>query len=186
MVDSPSHAPDTRTVFLGQLFDDGSCVFEDVFPHASARRDAIVEHLLDNYPEADVGREEIEEILAPYGGADADNALSEVYDLFSDESVDMHLSEIEDPDRLPERLYAAFTDYRDGDGTTSLVVFPTAAERAQNLAERLENMSRHIEADASEGTLVEALTNELSPTGGTVYLEELDFVEGAWVSADRA
>lgn len=47
-----------RTVLLGQLFDDGSCVFEGVFEHASARRDAIVAHLLENYPEADAARDD--------------------------------------------------------------------------------------------------------------------------------
>lgn len=186
-----SHPNQTRTVLLGQLFDDGACIFEGVFEHASARRDAIIESLLTNYPGADVSREEIEEILAPYGGANADSALSEVYYFFSDEGVDMHLSEIEVPGRLPKRLYATFTDYRDGDGSTSLVVFTTATERAQDLAERLEemeeeDMGHHREADTSENALAEALTNKLSPTGGTVYLEELDFVENAWVSADRA
>lgn len=178
-----SHPEQTRTVFLGQLFDDGSCIFEGVFEHASARRNAIVEHLIANYPEADAARDgghEVYELLAVYGGADADAALREVYDLFSDEGVDMHLSEIEVPVVLPQRLYATFTDHADGDGSTSLVVFSTAAERTKNLAERLEKFTgRYMRWGAD--ALADALANELAPTGGTIYLEELNLVEGAWV-----
>ena len=177
-----------RTVLLGQLFDDGSCVFEGVFEHASARRDAIVAHLLENYPGADAARDdgrEVRELLAPYGGANADAALSEVYSLFSDEGVDMHLSEISVPDHLPERLYAAFTDYRDGDGTTSLAVFADREERRSDLVERLQDMGEDVASDASEDEAVEAFVSRaLAPTGGSVVLEDLVLTRGAWIGSD--
>ena len=182
-----SHPNQTRTVLLGQLFDDGACVFEGVFEHASARRDAIIEHLLENYPGADASREDIEELLAPFGGANADVALGEVYNLFIDEGVDMHLSEIEVPVAAPERLYAVFTDYRDGDGSTALAVFASASERRDDLRERLENLdvdgAYNMDEDEAAETFV---SRALAPTGGVVYLENLDFVEGAWISADRS
>lgn len=179
-----------RTVLLGQLFDDGSCVFEGVFEHASARRDAIVAHLLENYPGADAARDdgrEVRELLAPYGGANADVALNEVYGLFSDEGVDMHLSEIPVPDRLPERLYAAFTDYRDGDGTTSMAVFVNREERRSDLVERLRDMGEDVGDDASEDEAVEAfVSHALAPTGGSVVLEDLILARGAWIGGDPA
>jgi len=180
-----SHPEQTRTVFLGQLFDDGSCIFEGVFEHASARRDAVVEHLLANYPGADAARDggrEVHELLAPFGGANADVALREVYDLFSDEGVDMHLSEVEVPVVLPQRLYAAFTDYADGDGSTALAVFATRQERSDDLAGRLRDMGEDVDEGASEDELIEAFTSRvLAPTGGAVHVHDLDLVEGAWV-----
>lgn len=81
------------TMYLGQLFADGCCIAERVCTTASARRDELVAALLECYPD-DERADEVEAVLAPYGGVNADVAMTEVYELFSGEGVDLHLSEL--------------------------------------------------------------------------------------------
>ena len=84
---------------------------------------------------------------------------------------------------LPQQLYALFFDYHDNDRSTSMVVFKTREERKQDMLYQLHNNGIPVRDDMSEDELAELFdTHCLLETGGSVYLEDLDLVRGAWVS----
>lgn len=99
----------SNRIFLGQLFHDGSCIFDELYPHESARRDGIIVELIrlqDDELERTHGssiepitREEINDHLQKFGGANADQALQDIYYWFSETvwNIDMHLSDFAVP-----------------------------------------------------------------------------------------
>lgn len=100
----------SNRIFLGQLFHDGSCIFDELYPHESARRDGIIVELIrlqDDELERTHGssiepitREEINDHLQKFGGANADQALQDIYYWFSETvpDIDMHLSDFAVPE----------------------------------------------------------------------------------------
>ena len=94
--------------------DDLTTAIDELFDLPYERRDAVITTLLELYPE--VTREEVDEVLAPFGGADADVALKRVIELFSDREkpLDLHLSE-HLIDAGPATLHSVLTDYGNGE-----------------------------------------------------------------------
>lgn len=100
----------SNRIFLGQLFHDGSCIFDELYPHESARRDGLIAELIrlqDDEIERTHGSsiepitsEEINDHLQKFGGANADQTLQEIYSWFSEtvSDIDMHLSDFAVPE----------------------------------------------------------------------------------------
>ena len=100
----------SNRIFLGQLFHDGSCIFDELYAHESARRDGIIAELMrlqDDELERTHGSsiepitsEEINEYLQKFGGAHADQTLQEIYSWFIEtvSDIDMHLSDFAVPE----------------------------------------------------------------------------------------
>lgn len=161
--------------FSAVVITNGTLVLNEEFPHASARRDAVVEVALAQHPGVD--RAEIREILAPYGGANADHALGVVVDLFKSRGaqLDVHLVEVErEPE--PVSVFGAFTSY--GDGDVACVIYPTAEARQEGLRNQVEHFyedpdGNPLPPDVSEENLVKILeTAYLLPTEGRIHLFE--------------
>jgi hypothetical protein len=146
-------------------------VLDESYPHQSARRDAIVELLLANHDQ--VSKQDVDAILAPYGGAGADAALAEVFGLFFqyEPDLDMHLGERQ-RDVGPAVLYSAYTEY--GDGTTVAEHYGSRDERLQQLRQRAANVAEGYPLEffqnADETTCQKVIEYMLRPTNGRLHL----------------
>lgn len=162
-------------VFSAVVISNGTLILNEEFPHASARRDAVIEVALSQHIGVDGA--EIREILAPFGGANADHALKLVVDLFKSRGadIDVHLVELE-KDPQPSSIFGAFTVY--GDGDVACVLYPDLAARQEGLRNQVEHFYQDADGNplppnVSEENLVKILeTSYLLPTEGRVHLFE--------------
>jgi len=157
--------------FTAVVVDGATVVLDEQFENRSARRDAIVQLLLVNHDE--VSEAEVEDILAPFGGANADEALSRVTALYAGYGVDVHLGEYQ-RDAGPAVLYTSFTDY--GDGTTFIDHHPSRKARLKMLRQRAADLTEHLDGSffdtADEETCRRYIEFALTPTRGRVWLTE--------------
>jgi hypothetical protein len=157
--------------YTAVVLDDATVVLDEQFENPSARRDAVVQLLLVNHDE--VSAEEVDEILAPFGGANADEALRQVVALYAGYGVDVHLGEYQ-RDAGPAVLYTTFTDY--GDGKTAIEHYPTREARLQELRQRAANLSEGYTAaffdTADEETCKKHIEFALTPSRGRVFILE--------------
>lgn len=158
-----------ETAYTAVVFDKATPVLDESFATASARRNAVVELLLNNHDE--VPAEDVAEILIPFGGANADEALRQVIWLYADYGVDVHLGE-HLRDVGPAVLYSAFTDY--GDGTTFVEHYGSRGERLKELRQRAANLSEGYPIEffdnADETTCRNVIEARLDPTNGRLHL----------------
>lgn len=159
------------TVYSAIVVDDTVVVMDELFPNPSARRDAVVGLLTSNHDE--VTTEEIESILAPFGGANADVALQLVLAAFQQAgaSVDVVLNERQQ-DVGPAALFTTFTDY--GDGTYVVEHYGSRQIRLDQLRIRAEAVATdypdgHFD-DADEESCRKALEYQVARNSGRVYL----------------
>lgn len=163
----------TTTEYTVLVTDELNTVLNDAYPHPSARRDAVIELLLENHDE--VEQSEVDEILGSFGGANADVALNDVVTLYVERgaSIDVTVGTRE-RDLGPMRLYSAFTDY--GNGSYWIEHYPSADDRLESLRERAFALSTETEenafAEADEETCRRALDGALASTRGRVVLIE--------------
>lgn len=167
-----------KTVFGAVVFDDTALVMNESFEHAGARRDAVLDLLASNHDE--VSQEEIDEILASFGGADADVALSEVVTLFVERGAKVSVSlEEKEVDAGPALLFGVFTVYSAEDHDFSLELYSTAEERRKALEARVSHFYTGADGgELPEGTDAETLvkiidTQFLLPTRGRARLVEV-------------
>lgn len=175
-----------ETTYTAVVVDDATVVLDESYDTESERRDAVVSLLRSNHDEVDEA--DIEAILAPYGGASADEALEQVVSLYADFGVDVHLGE-HLRDVGPAVLYSAFTDY--GDGTHFAEHYGSRDERLKELRLRAANISVGHPAEffdnADELTCKQLLEFALTPTNGRVHLFEAtrEDVGGAYISRGK-
>lgn len=167
---TPERAYETEYAVL--VVDDEQVVLDERFDNPSARLTAIVELMLANHDE--VAHQDVNDVLAPFGGANPDAALAQVMALYATcgVDVDLHLSEHQ-RDVGPAVLYTTLTDY--GDGQLFIEHFPTAGERLRDLRQRAANVEPDREVDfgdADENACVTAIEFGLLPTKGRVHLLE--------------
>ena len=170
-------AAPTRTVvteYSAVVLYGPSVVLDETFEHPSARRSAVVELLLANHDE--LAHQDINEILAPFGGANADEALRQVLEQYASHGVDVDVNLGErQRDLGPAVIYTTFTDY--GDGTTTTVHVGSREQRLTDLRERASHLSVHEESffeDADEATCVDIIETALKPTRGRLLLMEAE------------
>lgn len=178
-------APELATVvtYAAVVDDDGAIVLDESYDTPSARRDAVIDLLLSNHDE--VEQSAIDEILAPYGGANADSALALVVELFVNAHVNItvHLTERTQNDG-PAKIYTAFTDH--GDGNTVIEHYATQSARLAQLRLRAASVATADYADnffddADEETCRKVLEYHVTANNGRVYLmdaarQEADYV----------
>lgn len=161
------------TAYTAVVMDDAEVVLDDSYETPSARRDAVVKLLLANCNEVPV--EDVAEILAPYGGANADDALAQVTCLYADYGIDVHLGEHQ-IDVGPAVLYTTFTDY--GDGTTLIEHYGSRNERLTELRQRAANFADGYPLEffdhADETTCKKVIEFALTPTRGRLFIIEAD------------
>ncbi len=166
-----------ETVYSALILVDGERSLEEEFPTQAERRDAVIEWLLHHSDEID--REDVDEALAPFGGANADVALDQVLELYADageDDFDLYLSEAK-RDVGPQTLYSTLTDY--GDGSLYVEHHPTPEARLVQLRQRALTLdSRHPEdffLTADEATCQKVIETALMSSGkARVYLFEAD------------
>ncbi|ROR76007.1 hypothetical protein SAMN06295974_3847 [Plantibacter flavus] len=160
-----------ETAYRALVLDEEQVVLDASFEHASARRSAIVDLLLSNHDE--VPSADVDDVRAPFGGADADAATAQVVALFVDAGADIncYLSEAQ-VDVGPLVMYSAFTDF--GTGELSIEHYGTAEERLSALRDRAGIFTDDEEyfLAADEETCSTAIEMALSPTRGRLYLVE--------------
>lgn len=173
-IETPELAAPTRAyvpAFTAVMIDDAQVVLDESFDTASARRDAVIETILANHDE--ITTEEVEAILAPFGGANADAALSEVLALLSEAGapVDVHLGEHQ-RDVGPVVLYTTFTDY--GDGSTYIEHYGSRDDRLVQLRQRALNVAvgypQEFFQNADEETCKKVIEGAIAPGGGRLFL----------------
>lgn len=151
------------------VIDEAAVVLDHSYDTPSARRDAVVELLGANHDE--VPTEDVEAILIPFGGANADVALAQVVGLYADYGVDVHLGEYL-CDVGPLVLYSSFTDY--GDGTTFVAHYASRDERLAELRQRAADFSEDYPMEffdkADEETCKRLIEFALTPTRGHLHL----------------
>ncbi|WP_311245275.1 MULTISPECIES: hypothetical protein [unclassified Microbacterium] len=171
---SPTSNPGARaqkTVHSAVVIDETVVVLDETFETPAARRSAIVDLLLANHDE--VTPEDVVEILAPYGGADADSALVEVVNEYVQVGVDItvHLG-TRQLDAGPASLFTVLTDY--GDGTTTITHHPSHDGLLQELRTRAAEITGPDSEDqfaaADEKTCIAAIGRNLVQTGGRLYV----------------
>lgn len=157
------------TAYTAVVIDDATVVLDGSYDTPSARRDAVVELLLANHDE--VPAEDVAEILAPFGGANADAALAKVVWLYAEHGVDVHLGEHQ-RDVGPAVLYTAFTDY--GDGTIWAEHYGSRDDRLSELRQRAANFADGYPVEffdnADEETCKKVIEFALTPTNGRLHL----------------
>ncbi|MCI4659623.1 hypothetical protein [Cryobacterium zhongshanensis] len=158
-----------ETAYTAVVFDDLEAVLDESYATKSERRDAVVGLLLVNHDE--VPRFFVDDILVPFGGANADVALAQVVELYSECGVDVHLGE-HLRDAGPAVLYSAFTDY--GDGTTFAEHYGSRGERLKELRQRAANLAEGYPGEffdnADEETCKKVIEYHLAPTNGRLHL----------------
>lgn len=162
--------------YYALLLDEGSTGLFSGFPHASARRDAVIDALTSNHDEVEPA--EIEAVLAPFGGANADEALAQVVNLFVEQGADITVTlETAMVDDGPFKIYSVITDYKDNVPVVA-EHFESKRERLQALRERAANVyDRRVQGDfdfrlADEAQCLNVIRAMLLPTQGTVMLTE--------------
>jgi len=171
LAETPERAYETEYTAL--VVDDEQVVLDERYDNPSARLTAIVELMLANHDE--VAHQDVNDVLAPFGGANPDVALAAVMALYANwgVDVDVHLSEHQ-RDVGPAVLYTSLTDY--GDGALYIEHFPSAADRLKELRQRAANVDVTRPAaffdDADEETCKLAIEYALMPTRGRIYLLE--------------
>jgi hypothetical protein len=168
---APEPARAIATEYTVLVTDELDVVLNDAYPHPSARRDAVIDLLLANHDE--VEQHEVDEILAPFGGANADAALNEVVNLFVERGTGITVTVGErERDLGPMTIYTAFTDY--GDGSYWVEHYPTREARLAELRDRAGALSESHASfeDADDETCRRAIDGELSKTRGRVILIE--------------
>lgn len=167
--------PDRATAaeYTVLVTDELNTVLNDAYDTPSARRDAVVELLLENHDEVD--KSEVDEILAPYGGANADVALNDVVCLFVERGAQIDVTVgTRARDLGPMRIYSIFTDY--GHGSYWIEHYPTAAARLSSLRERALTLSdagdQTVFDDADEDTCRRAIDGALASTRGRITIIE--------------
>lgn len=159
------------TEYAALVIDGDQVVLDERFDNPSARLTAVVDLMLTNHDE--VAPQDVNEILAPYGGANPEAALAEVMALYANwgVDVDLHISEYQ-RDVGPAVLYTCLTDY--GDGTMFIEHFPTASERLADLRQRAANVDTirtgEFYDDADEEACRTAIEYALLSTRGRLYL----------------
>jgi len=162
-----------ETAYTAVVFDDQTAVLDESYPTAAARQTAIIDLLLANHDE--IASQDVVEVLAPFGGADADTALKRVFALYSNMGVaiDAHLAEHQ-RDVGPAVLYSSFTDY--GDGITVAEHYGTREERLVELRQRASMLADDYELEffqtADETICKQLIEYALRPTQGRLYLFE--------------
>lgn len=173
-IETPEPPTPTRAyapTFTAVMIDDTQVVLDESFDTAAARRDALIETILANHDE--ITTEEVEEILAPFGGANADVALGEVLALLNEVGVpvDVHLAEHQ-RDVGPTVLYTTFTDY--GDGSTYVEHYGSRDDRLLQLRQRALNVAVGYPGEffqnADEETCKKVIEGALAPGGGRIFL----------------
>ncbi|MFF2053842.1 hypothetical protein ACFVU2_19715 [Leifsonia sp. NPDC058194] len=173
-IDTPEPPAPARAyapAFNAVMIDDAQVVLDESFDTASARRDALIETILANHDE--ITTDEVEEILAPLGGANADAALGEVLALLNEAGVpvDVHLAEHQ-RDVGPAVLYTTFTDY--GDGSTYVEHYGSRDDRLLQLRQRALNVAIGYPSEffqnADEETCKKVIEGALAPGGGRIFL----------------
>lgn len=166
-----NHVPERfyETEYTAVVFEKGSPVSSDAYPTESDRRNAVVGILLTTYEE--VSAEAVAQILDPFGGANADEALRQVLRLYAEFGVDAHLGE-HLRDVGPAALYTAFTDY--GDGSTFVEHYASRQERLTELRQRAANLAEGYPVEffdnADETTCKKVIEYALMPTNGRLHL----------------
>ena len=174
VTDEPEGAITDRAfvpTYTAVVLDDAAIVLDEQFDNPSARRDAVVQLLLVNHDE--VSEDEVNEILEPFGGANADEALRQVVALYAGFGIDVRLGEYQ-RDAGPVVLYTTFTDY--GDGKTAIEHYPTREARLKELRQRAVNLSEGYGADffdtADEETCKKHIEFSLTPLRARVFIVE--------------
>lgn len=166
-----------KPCYYALLLDENTTGLFSGFPHASARRDAVIEALTSNHDE--VTAAEIDDVLAPFGGANADEALAQVVQLFVEQGADITVTlETVMVDAGPYKIYSVITDYNDKETPVIAEHYESAAKRLQELRERADNVSDGVVVSdfdfslADEGQCLAVLNTMLLPTNGKVMLTE--------------
>lgn len=159
--------------YAALVTDEGVTVLDDAYEHASARRDAVIDVLASNHDEVD--QDEIDDILASFGGANPDVALALVTERFVNRGgqIDVTLGERR-RDVGPITLWTAFTEY--GDGTTAIEHYGTREDRLAALRQRALHLTDEHSSEwfdrADEETCRRVLDGALARTHGRVLLLE--------------
>lgn len=154
---------------------DGERALEESSATASERLTDIVDWLLETYDEVDLS--DVNETLAPFGGANAPAALDAVLALYADSGVDdfdMYLSERR-RDVGPQRLYTVLTDYTDG--TVFVEHYPSAEERLTALRQRALTVDDRHPAEAfltADEALCKTVIDAALASSGRLLLFEAD------------
>lgn len=177
--------------YYALLLDEGSTGLFSGFPHASARRDAVIDALTSNHDEVEPA--EIEAVLAPFGGADADEALAQVVNLFVEQGADITVTlETAMVDDGPFKIYSVITDYNDGSTPVVAEHFESKQDRLQALRERADNVyDRRVQGDfdfclADEAQCLNVIRAMLLPSQGTVMLTEAVYRSQGYYSSEWA
>lgn len=166
-----------KPCYYALLLDENTTGLFSGFPHASARRDAVIEALTSNHDE--VTAAEIDDVLAPFGGANADEALAQVVQLFVEQGADITVTlETVMVDAGPYKIYSMITDYNDSETPVIAEHYESATQRLHALRERAENVydgNRGGDFDfrlADEGQCLAVLNTMLLSTNGKIMLTE--------------
>lgn len=162
----------TKTVHSVVVVDEGTIVLDETFDTPSARRAAVADLMIQNHDE--LASQDVVEIMAPFGGADADTALELVIDAYASVGVDVtvHLG-TRTQDIGPAELFTVLTDY--GDGAIVTTHYPTRELRMTELRSRAAEIAHdHYPADffsdADEETCRKAIEYHVAGRKGRVYL----------------
>jgi hypothetical protein len=173
-------------MYTAVVVDSSETVLNELFAEPHMRRDAIIELLMANHDE--VSATDVEEILAPFGGAQADVALENVIELYIEAGVDIDVYLGSHAiDAGPARLYSTFTEY--GDGTSFVEHHSTKEDRLQELRDRVAGLitgfdtAEEITATATETSCQKFIESQLASTNGRVILfETLRQSDGVYLS----
>lgn len=151
--------PHTPVRYIGLLFDDGACVFEEDHDTPAQRAEAMIKTMRSNHDEVEA--DELQKVLDEHADADPDTRLNEVYALYGEyASLDMHLMQVSVP-IPPTTLFLTVTDH--GDQMVAEAHTDEAA-RQQALAERVGSLAPAgitVDRDAPAAALAADLTRLL-------------------------
>lgn len=176
-----SEAP--KTQFALVITDDGELINNTIHLTPWERRDACVSVLKDACN--DVEEEEVTDILDRFGGADPDQVVRLISELYSDFGIDIYL----DDQPLPTDsslnpgvpvLHSVFVDYGPTESTSnSIIHFVNTERRSEHLLQRLSNLGAAPAVMLSEDSLAQKLQLTLRSLVNdqvNVFLISSDFI----------